>query len=141
MALPVTSAPTTVLVVEDQPLVLRLVTLSLTRAGFTVLSAAGAEEARRVEGRFAGAIHLLLSDVIMLHSSGLELAEELKARRPEMRVILMSGRPDDIRIHHYQGHFLQKPFLPCDLLAMVKRVLPGEVHGVSDLTKMSGAGQ
>lgn len=141
MVTPLTRIPATILVVEDNPLVLTLVSLSLTRAGFTTLSAAGADEARQIEGCFSGTIDLLISDVIMLHSSGRDLAEELKARRPAMRAILMSGRPDDVRLLNYVGHFLQKPFLPSDLLHKVKIVLSGEVPALFERSTGCGAGQ
>jgi two-component system, cell cycle sensor histidine kinase and response regulator CckA len=115
----------TILVVEDDPLVLGIVRLSLTHAGLTVHSAQNSEEARRIERDCAGPIHLLLSDVIMLHGNGPDLANELQARRPEMKVILMSGCPDDIRVLNFKGQFLQKPFLPDDLLRKVNQVLHG----------------
>jgi two-component system cell cycle sensor histidine kinase/response regulator CckA len=101
--------------------------MSLRRAGFTVLSAANSEEAMRIEAAFSETIHLLLSDVIMLYTGGPELAEGLKSRRPQMQVLLMSGSPDDMRILNYHGHFLQKPFLPTDLLGKVRAVLHGEI--------------
>jgi two-component system, cell cycle sensor histidine kinase and response regulator CckA len=126
MALPPTVPHETILVVEDNPLVLEIISLSLEHAGFTVLPAASPAEARQIEAEFAGTIHLLVSDVIMLHTSGSDLAEELKARRPELRVLLMSGSPEDPRVVSYKGHFLQKPFLPGDLLGKVNEVLRGE---------------
>ena len=83
----------TILVVEDTALVLNTVRMILERAKFTVLAAASADEAMRLAGS-ARTIHLLLSDVMMPDMSGPDLAQKLKALRPEMRVILMSGYPD-----------------------------------------------
>lgn len=122
---------TTILVVEDNPLVLKLVCLTLERSGFTVLSAASPEEARQIEADPARTIHLLLSDVIMLHTYGSDLAMDFQTRRPEMRVLLMSGDPDQTSALTYGYHFLRKPFLPGDLLGKVSEVLrvrdPGAV--------------
>jgi len=129
MALWPTEIMETVLVVEDNPLVLRFLSLCLTQAGHKVLSAAGPEEARLVEAEYAEEIHLLLSDLIMLNTCGPHLAAALTARRPEMRVILISGNPDDPRALNYNGHFLRKPFLPSDLLRKVNEVLGCDARG------------
>lgn len=127
MALPLAVLHETILVVDDNAPVLEIVTLSLKLAGFTVLSAASAAEARQIEAEFKGTIHLLVSDVNLFNTCGPDLAAGLKVQRPQMQVILMSGHPDDSRTRQY--HFLRKPFLPNDLLNKVNEVLRAEIGG------------
>jgi hypothetical protein len=116
----------TILVVEDDQVVLKLVTLILKRAGFTVLSASTASEAGQFAANFPRTIHLLLSDVEMPEIAGPDLAVKLKTIRPELRVILMSGHADGaLLILNYGWHFIRKPFLPDMLVAAVKNVLAG----------------
>jgi len=117
----------TILVVEDDRVVLKIVSLILKNAGFTVLSANNSSEAGQFVATFPGQIQLLISDVEMPDIAGPDLAVKLKAMRPEMRVILMSGYADGaLLILNYGWHFIRKPFLPAMLVASVKDVLAGE---------------
>ncbi len=101
----------TILVAEDAALIRSLVRAILEEKGYVVLEAAGADEALRVAESHMGPIHLLLTDVIMLGRSGVELAAALVARRPGLRVIYMSGYTDrDMDIDAPGAVFLQKPF-------------------------------
>jgi DNA-binding NtrC family response regulator len=119
-------SPETILVVEDTAIVLKVVTRILKRAGFTVLSASTAVEAEQTVANFPGTIHLLLSDVEMPDIAGPDLAIKLKAVRPELRVILMSGHADGaMLVLNYGWHFIRKPFLADLLVAAVKDVLKG----------------
>lgn len=116
----------TILVVEDEAIVLKVVTRILTHAGFTVLSANNSSEAGQFAANFPGTIHLLLSDVEMPDIAGPDLALKLKAIRPGLRVILMSGQADGaMLILNYGWHFVRKPFLAAALVAAVKDVLAG----------------
>jgi two-component system cell cycle sensor histidine kinase/response regulator CckA len=116
----------TILIVEDDQAVLKIVTLILEEAGFTVLPANTASQATRLAADFPGIIHLLLSDVEMPGISGPNLAINLKAKRPELRVILMSGQADGaLLVLNYGWHFIAKPFLPNTLVTVVKDVLEG----------------
>jgi two-component system cell cycle sensor histidine kinase/response regulator CckA len=118
----------TILVVEDTAIVLRVVTRILDHAGFTVLSASTAAEARQIVANFPSKLDLLLSDVEMPDISGPDLATQLKAMRPELRVILMSGHADGaLLVLNYGWHFIRKPFLADMLVSTIKDVL----HGVS----------
>ena len=130
MALPLKGEiPETILVVEDDPAILRLVQTILEKAGFEVLAASSAGKAKRVEAQFARTIHLLLSDVMMPDMCGPDLAGALKQRRPAMRVMLMSGYADGAMLVLNHGwHFIQKPFLPAALLATVLDVLHTKVR-------------
>ena len=120
------TTPQTVLVVEDHLLLLKLVKDILEDAHFTVLHANSAKQALQIEAEFEGTIDLLLSDVMMPGMSGPDLAKKLKAQRPEMRIILMSGYPDGgLLVLNYGWHFIRKPFLASMLVDTVKDVLTG----------------
>ncbi|HLL81283.1 MAG TPA: PAS domain S-box protein, partial [Longimicrobium sp.] len=122
----------TILLVEDEESVRRLGHRVLERAGYTVLAAAAGGEALRVAEAHAGAIHLLVTDVVMPGMSGREVAERMALLRPRAGVLFTSGYTDDAIVHHGvldDGMaFLQKPFDPSTLLDAVRRVLDGEVR-------------
>lgn len=127
MALPPQENLETILLVEDHLTLLELLKQILERAGFTVLSAANAKDARALEAGYPGAIDLLLSDVRMRGMSGPDLAVALKERRPQMRVVLMSGYPGGALLAlNYGWRYLQKPFKPSLLVHTVREVLLGE---------------
>ena len=130
MALPLKGeVPETILVVEDDAAILRLVQLILEEAGFEVLAVSSAKEAIRIEADFSRTIHLLLSDVMMPDMCGPDLADVLKQRRPEMRVMLMSGYADGAMLVLNHGwHFIRKPFLPTALLDSVTDVLHTKIR-------------
>jgi two-component system, cell cycle sensor histidine kinase and response regulator CckA len=114
----------TILVVEDDPCVREVVRAILARAGFCVLAAASGSQAIQAERITQGTIHLLLSDVMMPDMNGPAVAHLLKKRRPEMRVILMSGYPGgDMLFLNHGWHFIEKPFLPDKLVEKVNEVL------------------
>jgi DNA-binding NtrC family response regulator len=120
--------PQTVLVVEDDASILRLVQLILEDDGFEVLGASSANKALEIEAHFSRTIHLLLSDVMMPDMCGPELAELLKQLRPQMRVMLMSGYADGAMLVLNHGwHFIRKPFLATALVGSVHDVLRSEV--------------
>jgi PAS domain S-box-containing protein len=120
----------TVLVVEDDAAVRRLVASILERLGYQVLVASGGEEALDLSEAYDGAIELILTDVVMPGQSGREVWESLSRRRPEARVLYMSGHTDDAIGHHGvldEGTVLiQKPFTSQDLARKVRKVLDGE---------------
>ena len=125
---PFAEVPQTVLLVEDNAEIRGSVQHMLEEGGLEVLVAADATAAVQVEGQFSGAIHLLLSDVMMPGISGPDLAKRLKQRRPEMRVMLMSGYSEDMLILNYGWYFIQKPFLPKALMGKVNDLLHSEVR-------------
>jgi hypothetical protein len=90
--------------------------------GYRVLEAAGADEAVTIcqQGR---RIHLVLSDVVMPRVSGRELAARLAEVRPDLKVVLMSGYPNDVLPETGARHFLMKPFSPEQLAAKVRAAL------------------
>ena len=117
----------TVLLAEDEAPVRAVARQVLERHGYTVLEAPSAEAALDVAARYSGAIHLLLTDVIMPGLSGRELATRLADLRPEARVIFMSGYTDDAVTRHGVLEpglaYLQKPFTPDTLGRKVREVL------------------
>jgi len=117
----------TVLLVEDEESVRSLVCQCLERQGYTVLSAASAEEAIALWDESPEPPHLLLTDVVMPDRSGPSLAEELLGRSSELQVLYMSGYADGIksfaRLPRQSSAFLQKPFNPQVLAVKVREVL------------------
>jgi CheY-like chemotaxis protein len=103
----------TVLVVEDEDEVRALASDFLSSAGYSVLTAKDGVEALEVSERFGGAIQLLLTDVVMPKMRGTELAQEMKARFPRLRVVYMSGYLEQdpcCAAILEKGIVLQKPF-------------------------------
>jgi hypothetical protein len=119
----------TILVVEDEAAVRRLVTTVLSGHGYRVLEADRPDSALAAARAFPGRIHLLLSDVIMPGGSGPELAARIVAIRPDTRVLFMSGYTRDAIVHHGvldDGvSFVEKPFSPETVLRRVRDILEG----------------
>ena len=117
----------TVLVVEDQAQVLRVVKGILKRAGFQVLEAGSGEEALKVAEAFSGKIDLLLTDVVLPGLAGPQVAAALAAARPGVRVLFMSGYTDNSIVHHgvlESGiNFLEKPLTVDSLTRKIRAVL------------------
>ena len=118
----------TVLVVEDQDPVRNLAVTVLKEHGYLVLDAAHGDDALLMAERHPGPIHLLLTDVVMPHMTGKELAERLKPLRPEMKVLYMSGYAADVMVRRdlleSGAHYLAKPF-GLDVLAVKVREVLG----------------
>ena len=121
------SGDETVLVVEDEDGVRELLWKILTEHGHTVLEARHGRDALTVAGEYAHPIHLLVSDVVMPEMGAGELAEQLQAERPELKVLFISGYTNDevVRrgVKHKDAAFIQKPFTPEDLMRKVREVL------------------
>ncbi len=119
----------TVLLVEDEDAVRSLVREILGAAGYFVLSAAGGAEALEKSRAHNGPIHLLMTDVVMPRMSGPQLAKEIAASRPEMRILYTSGYPDDALDPHGGlppgTAFVPKPLSPDTLADRVREVLDG----------------
>jgi CheY-like chemotaxis protein len=121
------SAGETVLLVEDQDDVRELTARVLRREGYVVLEAASGAEALATAASHTGAIHLLLTDVVMPGLSGRQVAEQLTGVRPEIRVLFMSGYTDNViaqrGVLEAGTAFLSKPFTPDALADKVRGVL------------------
>jgi signal transduction histidine kinase len=117
----------TVLLVEDEEGVRRLARLSLERHGYTVLEANSGREAIELADAYKGRIEVLLTDVVMPEINGREVSERLLARRPDLKVLFMSGYNDDAVVRHgvvgSPAAFLQKPFDSRTLATKVRDVL------------------
>ena len=119
----------TVLLVEDEDAVRALAREVLRRYGYVVLEARHGVDALRVAERHPDEIHLLVTDVVMPHMSGRELAERLGTVRPKMKTLFMSGYTDHALMHEDRtpgGAFLQKPFTPGVFARQVRRTLDAE---------------
>ncbi len=116
----------TVLIVEDEPRVRRVVTERLTRQGYTVLSGASGEEALSLADRHDGRIDLLLTDIVMPGMNGMELADRLSQKRPTLGILLMSGYSDHPTLRRSdfdRDAFIQKPFSEAHLADRVESAL------------------
>ena len=117
----------TVLVVEDEDAVRRLVHAMLTKRGYVVLECSDGPAAVELCRRHQGAIHILLTDVVMPEMSGPELAKRLAPLHPEMKVLYMSGYADNEvarrAVLQEDSAFIQKPFTVDTLQEKLRSVL------------------
>ena len=117
----------TVLVVEDEQAVRKLIEQALRKYGYDVLEAADGEEALSICRAHRLPIQLMITDVVMPHMSGPELVTQVGKRHPEMRVLYMSGYTDDAVLRHglldASMSFLQKPFTPVMLVRRARETL------------------
>jgi PAS domain S-box-containing protein len=119
------SARGCILLVEDEPSVRSLTATLLRRAGYRVLEAGGADEALEAARAHAGAVDLLLTDVVMPGLSGPALAESMTAAYP-MPVVFMSGYPDEVTTRAgatCPDGVLEKPFTVEALLGAVRSAI------------------
>ena len=120
----------TLLLVEDEAAVRKSEEEFLSLSGYTVLDAKDGEHALRVAREYAGTIHLMISDVVMPHMGGAELADQLAAARPLMRVLFVSGYAESTVLQHgaidVTSRFLQKPFTLRSLARKIREVLGAE---------------
>ncbi len=116
-----------ILVAEDERAVRHVVVSVLERAGYRVLEASDPRFALMLAREHEGPIDLLLTDVVMPRMSGPELAQQLSAERPGLRVLFMSGYADEPMVRRglldSGVHFLPKPVTPDQLLSAVTRAL------------------
>jgi two-component system cell cycle sensor histidine kinase/response regulator CckA len=123
------SGTETILVVEDNDSMRRLVLEILRRAGYRTLAASDALEALEVCGSFPEPIELLLSDVSMPKMSGPELASRVRGMRSDMKILLMSGHSEEMVLSDAGIDpgvaFIQKPITPRTLSDKVRQVLDG----------------
>jgi nitrogen-specific signal transduction histidine kinase/CheY-like chemotaxis protein len=117
----------TVLLVEDEDQVRKIVEAILEDQGYNVLSAANGEEAIQLAAHYYSEIHLVFTDVVMPQMSGRELAERLLRMRPQLKVLYMSGYTDDSIVRHglldAKLNFIQKPFDSAAAARKVREVL------------------
>ena len=114
-----------VLVVDDEPIVLRLASVVLAEAGFRPLVAESAAEGLKRYVEFRPDVSLVLLDVVMPGGNGLELADRIRGLDPALRILVMSGYSDlQLEVQARTRYpFIRKPFLGPDLLKRVGEVL------------------
>ncbi len=124
-----------VLLVEDDDAIRELVESVLRMRGYTVLSADRPERAVELFNQNKNTIALMLSDVIMPRTSGVELAQQLQDLKPDLKVLLISGYTDDALAHHgvleKDLPLLPKPFTPDALAGKVREILNGPARSAS----------
>jgi PAS domain S-box-containing protein len=129
-AAPVARGHETILLVEDEPLILNLTTRMLKGLGYTVLAASTPGEAIRLAEAHSSEIPLLCTDVVMPEISGLDLVKILESSCPNIKCLYMSGYTANVITHHGvldEGvQFIQKPFMIGDLAAKVRQTLDRE---------------
>ena len=117
----------TILVVDDIASNRTLVKEILKINDYQILEAKDSEDAKRVSESFKGPIHLLIADLVMPRINGMELARFLRPRRPEMKVLYISGYNADVNVQievwDEEADFLPKPFSPIGLLRKVGDLL------------------
>jgi DNA-binding response OmpR family regulator len=124
-------ASETIVVVDDQPVVLEFCRVTLERAGFKVFTASSGDQALSFFEPNRSPVDLALIDIVMPGMSGIELAKRLEKLGNGVRIVLMSGySPDEVkrvvgeRAAHYRS--MWKPFEPRTLVQMIKNALDSE---------------
>lgn len=119
----------TILLVEDDASVRQLVSLLLRDCGYRVLEASGGQQAIAVSDASQHRIDVLLTDVLMPLMHGPDLADQIRARRPAVRVLYMSGFVDESTLRRLTlrdpSAFLKKPFTAADLKQTLRCLLDG----------------
>ena len=128
MSTPLLPSPT-ILLVEDDDQVRSLVRTLLTSDGYRVLEARTGNEGLRMAAEHDGSIDLLLADMLLPEVSGFEVASQLRARRPAVKVLFMTGWVEGEIVQRcvseLNAAFLDKPFQPAKLRQIVKEILAG----------------
>jgi len=123
----------TILIVEDEEALREVTRRIFARNGYQVITAANGLDALRIAGAHPGEIHLLVTDVVMPHMLGKEVAEKMRLIKPEIEVVFMSGYARPVLAS--QGRLdpgvalVEKPFSEADLLATAGQVLNGHFKG------------
>lgn len=117
----------TILVVEDEEALREVTARILVRAGYQVITAADGTEALDIAHGYEGDIDLLVTDVVMPHMLGKEVAEQVLTRRPGIEVLYMSGYARPVLASRGRldpdVHLLEKPFSSCAMVTEVGHIL------------------
>lgn len=121
---PTTVAKTTVLLVEDDESILRMVSEALTAAGYSVMAAMDAQQALKMVSEFPGKLAAVITDFSMPGMSGIDLIRTLRQSHPTIKPVVFSGHwlyplPEELDIE-----FVSKPCSPANLIAAINR--PGK---------------
>jgi len=109
----------TILVVDDQETILSSVSAFLNAGKYNVITANSGELALQKSKDYKGDIHLLLTDFQMPEMDGIQLATAMCVDRPQLKVLMMSGFTGGMLVLNEGWHFLPKPFISSQLLALV----------------------
>ncbi len=117
----------TILLVEDEPSILKLTKIILEKMGYKLLTASTPGEAIDIAKSYYGRIHLLITDVVMPEMNGRDLAKNILSIYPDIKRLFMSGYTADVISRHgvldAGVHFIQKPFSKHELLLKLKEAL------------------
>ncbi len=117
----------TLLIVEDEPAIMKMGKTILEKLGYRVLAAGSPGEALRLAKNHEEKIHLLITDVVMPEMNGRDLSEQMHQIYPEIKTLFMSGYTSEVIVRHgildRQVQFIQKPFSRKDLGAKIREVL------------------
>ncbi|HLH20307.1 MAG TPA: response regulator [Bryobacteraceae bacterium] len=128
----------TILVVEDQPATAQITRILLESWGYCVIEAHSGDEALALFEGHAERVHLVLTDLIMPGLTGTQLAAELTRRKPGLRIVFMSGYPND-SLTGPDVAFLPKPFNPASLSRMIRRELDRPTPAVQPARHMKSS--
>jgi CheY-like chemotaxis protein len=121
---------TSILLVEDNDNLRNLLQRTFEGVGFFVLSASDGAEALRLCQQHVGTINLTVSDIVLPGLNGLQLSEQIRAARPEMKFLFITGFAEEFpelsELIKHGGNILEKPFLPSDLVRKVEEMLNQE---------------
>jgi two-component system cell cycle sensor histidine kinase/response regulator CckA len=114
-----------ILVAEDDEIVRYLTARSLSQQGYCVLQARDGEEALRLEAEYDGIIHVLVTNVRMPNMNGHDLAREIKLKRPDLKILIVSAESeaDFPRDAHHHDFALLKPVTSRELVGNVEQLL------------------
>ncbi len=122
-------AKTVILLVEDEPDILKFCMKLLESSGYEILTASSSADALKVAESFPGTIELLLTDVVLPDMNGCDLSNKIRSIRPSMKSVFMSGYSADILERHGRYdttfNFIQKPFSAKELTAAIQETLCG----------------
>lgn len=128
--IPATSGDEAIIVVEDEPSILKMAKSMLEQQGYTVIATPKPSEAISISKESKMKIHLVITDVIMPEMNGRDLVKNLKLFNPELKSLFMSGYTANVIAHHGvldDGvNFIQKPFSTKDLATKVRAVLDNQ---------------
>jgi two-component system cell cycle sensor histidine kinase/response regulator CckA len=120
----------TILVVDDEPMALKLVQSILEKRGFQVLASTSPKQAVELFQAEQDKIELLISDIVMAEMDGTALAGRLVSMNPDLPVLFMSGFVTENEIADTnaisQFAFIRKPFRPATLVQAVQKMLTGD---------------
>ncbi len=122
-----------VLLVEDEPLIITIMTECLTEAGYDVVQAADGAEAFRLIADPPGTFSMLVTDIHLSKGpNGLEVAAQLRGRFPNLPVIVATGRPDvlsAVPAAELRYRVVRKPYRPSELIGAIEAAIGPGPHG------------